>query len=230
MTKSHGTLFPFIVSVYVTALILRPILAFKIIMIGGVTFPGALFIFPLSFVCNDIFSEVYGYEKSRSVVWAGLLCQILASLVIVLVTIAPSPDFWTHQDAFQLVLGQSFRITAASMLGCFLGEITNSVIISKMKFTQNGALGSAQSKRFVISTIFGELVDSLIFITLAFAGTYSIEKIVTLIFTTWGLKTLYEIIFLPFSTRIAQIIKKTEQVDVIDDPNDTDYSLTGMRG
>jgi uncharacterized integral membrane protein (TIGR00697 family) len=228
MTKPHGTLFPYIVSVYVTALILRPILAFKIISIGGLTFPGALFIFPLSFVCNDIFSEVYGYEKSRSVVWAGLICQVLASLVIVLVTIAPSPDFWTHQDAFQLVLGQSFRITTASMLGCFLGEITNSMIISKMKFAQKGALGKAQSTRFVVSTIFGEFVDSLIFITFAFAGTYSIEKILTLVATTWVLKTLYEIIFLPLTTRVAQIIKKTEHIDVIDDPNDTNYSLTGL--
>ena len=223
LTMHRPQLFPFLVSIYTTALVLRPVLVSKIIEIDGVIFPGALLVFPLSFVCNDIFSEVYGFERSRSIIWAGLLAQCLATFVIVLVSILPSAAFWQHQAAFDQVLGQSPRIAVASLVGYFFGELTNSMIISKMKFSQNGMTGFRQVNRFVVSTIFGELIDSFIFVSCAFYGIYPLAKIMTLILTTWILKSVYEFAFLPLSTRLAEKVKELEQTNIIDCPEDTDY-------
>lgn len=214
-----------VVGLYVTALILRPILATKILMIGGLVFPGALFIFPLSFVCNDIISEVFGFEKSRAIVWVGLICQAIALFVIVLVGLLPSADFWNHQDSYEIILGQSPRIVFASLVGYYFGELVNSFVLSKMKYAQGGVSGRKQAYRFTLSTVAGELVDSLLFFAIAFIGIFSINKILLMILTTWVLKSLYEIAFLPLSTRIAQVIKEVEQTDVIDSPLTTDYRI-----
>lgn len=228
-TKSKSLqLFPYVVSLYITALILRPILTSKILSIGGIVFPGALLIFPLSFVCNDIFTEVYGYEKSRSIVWAGLFCQVLASIIITLVLVLPSAPFWLNQSSFEQILGQSVRVTAASLVGYFLGELTNSLILSKMKYRQGGTVGWAQTRRFVFSTIIGELVDSVVFLSLAFVGTYALGHVGTMIITTWVLKVIYEVLMLPLSTRISEKIKVLEGINVIDLPESTDYRFVPL--
>ena len=97
------------------------------------------------------------------------------------------------------------------------------MIISKMKFSQNGMTGFRQVNRFVVSTIFGELIDSFIFVSCAFYGIYPLAKIMTLILTTWILKSVYEFAFLPLSTRLAEKVKELEQTNIIDRPEDTDY-------
>lgn len=188
-------------------------------------FPGALLIFPLTFVCNDIISEVFGFEKSRTIVWVGLVCQALALLTIVLVGILPSAEFWKHQNSYDIILGQSPRIVLGSFVGYYFGELTNSLIISKMKYSHNGRAGKKLAYRFVVSTIGGELFDSILFFTIAFMGIYSIGKICTMIITTWILKTLYEVILLPVSTRLAEKIKKIDQIDIIDTPLSTNYNF-----
>lgn len=218
-------LFPYLVSVYITALVLRPVLISKILVVGGVIFPGALLVFPLSFICNDIFSEVYGFERSRNIVWAGLFCQVLASVAIVTVGFLPAPSIWNHQSAFDQILGQSPRIAAASLVAYFLGELTNSVVLSKLKYSQKGKGGFRQGYRFVVSTIAGEFVDSSIFISFAFVGMYEPKQIAAMIVSTWVLKSSYEFVLLPMSLRITQRVKRLENIDVIDDPKNTNYSF-----
>ena len=98
----------------------------------------------------------------------------------------------------------------ASLTGYYFGELTNSFVLSRLKSKQNSANGLPQAKRFLVSTIWGELVDSLLFVTLAFYGTYQFSNILKLILTTWILKTAYELIFLPISIPLANYIKKLE--------------------
>ena len=217
--------FPYIIAIYITALILRPILAFKMTTIFGFNIPSSILIFPLSFICNDIFSEVYGYKRSRAIVNAGLFVQILASLTVYFAVFMPSAHFWQHQNEFELVLGQNLKLTIASLLGCYFGEIVNSIQMSKLKYLQKGAIGIFQMRRFVVSTVFGELVDSLIFFTLAFSAIYSTKQLVTLIITSWTMKVIYEIIFLPLSMKITEKVKLIEGIDIIDDPRITSYGV-----
>ena len=223
--KMAQTKLPYLVGIYITALLLRPILASKILSISGIIVPAGLLVFPLSFICNDIFTEVYGYERSRSIVWAGLFCQILACLIITLAVLLPGAPFWNNQESFSLILGQNARMTCASMLGCFLGEITNSYVISRMKYYQRGAKGFPLMGRFVASTIAGELVDSVLYISLAFTGIYALNHVLVMILSTWILKSLYEVILLPVSTKVCDSIKRTEAFDVIDNPITTDYGI-----
>ncbi len=196
-------IYVYLASIYMSALILRPILASKILDLGGVIIPGAIVVFPLSFVCNDILSEVYGFKRTRHIICAGLICQILAILAIYLVSILPSASFWSLQGSYDSILGQSIRITFASLVGYFFGELSNSIIISNMKLVHNKNSKSLLAWRFLKSTLVGELVDSVLFMSIAFAFVYPLQKVITLIFTSWVLKTLYEVVLLPLSTLLA---------------------------
>lgn len=209
--KNNQFIFPTLISIYTTALILRGFLATKIVSVAGIVFPAGLVAFPLSFICNDIFSEVYGYKKTKGIIIAGLLAQLLSFALINIAILLPGAEFWHNEVAFNTILSQSLRITFASLIGYYFGELTNSFVLSRLKIKQNSKKGLPQAKRFVVSTIWGELVDSLLFVTLAFYGTYQFENVVKLILTTWILKTSYEIIFLPISIPIANYIKTLEE-------------------
>lgn len=224
-TSNNPDLYLLTVSIYLTALTLRPILASKILSLGGINIPGAILVFPLSFVCNDIFSEIYGFKKSRAIVTAGLIMQLLSIFTISLVGILPAADFWDKQLAYDSILGQSPQIAAASLIGYYFGELTNSYIISRMKYVDNGKSGKKLVSRFVISTLIGEIVDSILFFSLGFAFTYKPAKILEMIINSWILKTSYEILLLPLSTKITLKIKQLEDTDIIDSPNHTNYSF-----
>lgn len=207
-------MYVYLSSIYVSALILRPILASKILDISGVIIPGAIVVFPLSFVCNDILTEVYGFRRTKHIICAGLLCQILAIIAISIVSILPSASFWTLQRSYDSILGQSIRITFASLVGYFFGELSNSMIISKMKLIHDENSKTLLAWRFLKSTLIGEFVDSVLFMSIAFTFIYPIEKVVTLIFTSWFLKTLYEVILLPFSTALAYRVQNLKDYSV----------------
>jgi uncharacterized integral membrane protein (TIGR00697 family) len=222
---NNATILPFLIAVYVTALVLRPILAIKIFTIISFTVPAGILIFPLSFICNDIFTEVYGYRKSKQIIRAGLLAQVLACLVIFLAVNLPGASFWQEQVAYEKVLGQNFRFAFASLAACYFGEIANSIILSKLKYNHSKVSDGQLKKRFVLSTIVGELLDSLIYILIGFTGILSMTIIFYLIISTWILKCLYEITFLPVSVAICLYIKRYEGLDIIDQPKSTCYSI-----
>jgi uncharacterized PurR-regulated membrane protein YhhQ (DUF165 family) len=137
----------------------------------------------------------------------------------------PGASFWQEQLAFEKVLGQNLRFALASLLACYLGEIANSIVLSKLKYNQKGINNKQMRRRFVLSTIVGELVDSLIYILVGFTGILNLTIIFNLIVSTWILKCAYEIILLPLSVAICLHIKKYEGLDIIDEPANTSYSL-----
>jgi uncharacterized integral membrane protein (TIGR00697 family) len=150
--------------------------------------------------------------------------QVFAALMYALVVALPYPEFWKNQAAFEAVMGSTPRIALASITAYFLGEITNSFILSKMKYWQAGKVGIRQQWRFVLSTFFGEGVDTAVFLTLAFLFVMPTHILLTTIVTVWLFKVGYEIVALPFSTRIANWLKKQEGVDHIDRPGEIDYN------
>ena len=222
--RDHSGFLIVMVGVYVTVLIVTIGVASKFVAIGPIVLNGATLIFPITFIFNDIFTEVYGYDRSRKIIWTGLAAQAFAAFAYWLVCVLPAPDFWTNQQAFETILGQSPRIALASLTAYFWGEYANSVVMSKMKFHQQGARGWSQSWRFVSSTIIGEAVDTCIFFPIGFLGVISTFDLAKTMVTVYAAKFIYEVAALPLSTRAANWVKNKEHVDQLDDPNSTNYS------
>lgn len=210
--------------IFVTVLVLVAPLASKFILIGPFVISGATLVFPINFIFNDILTEVYGFQRSRRIIWTGMGCQIFAAFMFFIVGLWPAPSFWTNQEAYNAILGIAPRIFLASIVAYFFSEFTNSLVLSKMKYWAGGKRGIHQGWRFIASTIAGELVDSIIFMAIAFIGILATKDIVTTILTIWIAKVLYEVIALPFTTRFASYVKKVEGLDKIDYPEHTNYN------
>jgi len=222
---SNSPAYTMIVGGYVAVIVISVGAAAKFISVGPWTLSGATLIWPLTFVFNDIFSEVYGYERSRRIIWTGMAVQVLTAFAYWLVDVVPAAPFWHHQDAFSTILGQAPRVVAACLVCYICGEWVNSVTISKLKFKQKGREGIDQAIRFMASTALGELVDTIIFFPLAFLGVVPTMDLLKTMACIYVAKLIYEFISLPVSMRIARHVKRLEGIDVIDDPKVTNYSL-----
>jgi queuosine precursor transporter len=220
----NSSVYTMIVGGYVAVIVISVGAAAKFIAIGPWTLSGATLIWPLTFVFNDIFSEVYGYDRSRRIIWTGMAVQLLAAIGYWVVDVVPAAPFWHEQAAYSTILGQAPRIVAACLICYFCGEYVNSVTISKMKHFQKGKRGFDQGMRFMVSTALGELVDTVIFFPLAFLGVVPTADLIHTMICIYFAKLLYELISLPVSTRIANYVKRVEGLDVIDNPETTDYS------
>ncbi len=204
---------------FTSCLIIANIVEQKLINIGPIEATAGLLIFPVSYIVNDIIAEVWGYRKSRLIIWYGFLMNFLAILVFRLSILVPGSENFTHQDSFALVLGNTERITLASFVAFLTGSFLNAMVMSKMKIMQKGRNFSL---RAVVSTLIGEGADSIVFFSLAFYGVIPNEALVMLILTQTGMKTAYEIIILPFTNRVVKWVKKHEEEDVFD--NDISYN------
>ncbi|VBB47342.1 conserved membrane hypothetical protein [uncultured Paludibacter sp.] len=200
--------------VFTTCLIVSNIIEQKLINIGPIEATAGLLIFPISYILNDIIAEVWGYKKARLIIWTGFLMNFFAVFVFRLSIVVPGSENFTHQNEFALVLGNTLRITIASFIAFLFGSFTNAFVMSKMKIMQKGRNFSA---RAVVSTLFGEGFDSLIFFNIAFYGMIPTKAILVLILTQTLMKTGYEIIALPLTNYIVRWVKKHEDTDVYDE-------------
>ncbi|MEK7801172.1 MAG: queuosine precursor transporter [Pseudomonadota bacterium] len=217
-------LLPVITGFFVCVLVLIPSTAAKFIAVGPFNIAGATLIFPIAFIFNDVLTEVYGYERSRRIIWVGFAAQVFAAGVYALIDVWPPASFWDKQAEYSAILGQAPRIVLASLTAYFCGEFINSYILSRMKYSQNGKRGSAQAVRFAASTFFGQLIDSSVFMIVGFYGVLANSDLLKTIVTIWLLKSAYEILLLPLSMRLSNWIKVREGIDRIDAPENTNYS------
>ncbi|MGB7203307.1 MAG: queuosine precursor transporter [Pyrinomonadaceae bacterium] len=181
---------------------------------------GVLF-FPLSYLFGDILTEVYGYARSRRVIWAGFLALVFASLMSLVVTSLPAAKTMSpeSQAAVSAIFGQTWRIVAASLLGFWAGEFVNSFVLAKMKLL---TAGKYLWTRTISSTFAGEAVDSLIFYPLAFLGTWPTEQVISVMIGNYFLKVLWEIVATPFTYKIVAFLKRAEHEDYFD--RDTNFN------
>jgi len=205
--------FLYIAISFVAVLIISNTVAVKLIKIGPLVLSGATLIFPISYIFGDILTEVYGYRASRKIIWSGFATLVFMSLVYWIVQIIPSPVFWEGQSAYEAILGAVPRIVVASMVAYFIGEFSNSFVLSKMKVWTNGRSLWA---RTIGSTVVGEGVDSLIFALLAFCGTMPLSALFNLVFSIYCFKVVYEVIITPLTYLIVNKLKKAEGIDVYD--------------
>lgn len=175
---------------------------------------GVLF-FPLSYLFGDILTEVYGYARSRKVIWAGFGALIFASIMAYIVTSLPAARTMSSesQAAVNAIFGQTWRIVLASLLGFWAGEFVNSFVLAKMKLITNGKY---LWMRTIGSTFAGEAVDSLIFYPLAFLGTWPTEQVIAVMIGNYLLKVLWEVLATPFTYKIVAFLKRVEHEDYYD--------------
>jgi uncharacterized integral membrane protein (TIGR00697 family) len=198
---------------FTTCLLLANILAIKIIQIGPFAAPAGVLIFPVAYILNDVIAEVWGYKKARLIIWSGFAMNLLMVLFFSLSIALPSSAFWTDQHMYAKIIGSTPRIVFASLTSYLVGSFLNAFIMSRMKII---SLGKNFGFRAIVSTIVGESADSLIFISLAFAGMFPAKAILLMIVTQAMLKTLYEIIILPFTALVVRWVKRKENQDVFD--------------
>jgi queuosine precursor transporter len=192
-------------------------------VLGAFTFGAGVLFFPLSYVFGDILTEIYGYARARRVIWAGFAAMGFAALMATVVVALPPAPGWPNQAAYETVFGQTPRIVLASMIAYFCGEFVNSLVLAKMKVADDG---KRMGNRFVLSTVCGQGVDSLIFYPVAFYGLWSNDLLLSVMAAQWGLKVAVEIVFLPLTIRVVKALKKAEQEDYYDrDTNFTPFSL-----
>ncbi len=213
-----------IMAVFVTILLCSNLIGVsKVVTVGGLTFGGGNLFFPISYLFGDILTEVYGYARSRRVVWAGFGALIFSAFMSWVVISLPPAEGYAGQAAIEQVFGSTPRIVAASMIAYFIGEFTNSFVLAKMKILSQG---KHLWMRTIGSTICGEAVDTSIFYPLAFYGIWSDELLVKVAVTNYLLKVLWEVVATPFTYRIVAAIKKAESEDYYDYKTDfTPFSL-----
>ena len=182
---------------------------------GSITLTCGFLVFPISYILNDVIAEVWGYRKARFVIWMAFLMNFLVVALGQLAVILPAADYWAeHEEHFNFVFGLTPRITIASFTAFLLGSLVNAYVMSKMKLTSDGR---HFSKRAVVSTLWGEGVDSLIFFPFAFGGMISVPELIKLMILQVITKTLYEIIALPLTIRVVKWVKRREGIDVYDE-------------
>ncbi|MBK8466990.1 MAG: queuosine precursor transporter [Chloracidobacterium sp.] len=184
-------------------------------LIGEYIYGTGVLFFPLSYLFGDILTEVYGYARSRKVIWAGFAALIFASLMSYVVTSLPAATTMSadQQAAVSLIFGQTWRIVLASLLGFWAGEFVNSFVLAKMKIL---TAGKYLWMRTIGSTFAGEAVDSLIFYPIAFLGTWSNEQVVTVMIGNYIIKVLWEVLATPFTYKIVSFLKRAEHEDFYD--------------
>src|SRR4029078_242201 len=194
--------------------------------IGEYIFGAGFLFFPISYLFGDILTEVYGYKRSRRVIWAGFGAMVFASFMSFIVTSLPAAHTMSaeQQSAVNLIFGQTWRIVVASLLAFWLGEFTNSFVLAKNKLLTQGKLLWA---RTIGSTFAGEAVDSLIFYPLAFLGTWSNEQVVSVMIGNYFLKVLWETVVTPFTYMIVNFLKRSEHEDYFD--RNTDFNPFSLK-
>jgi uncharacterized integral membrane protein (TIGR00697 family) len=214
MKKTVSVLFMFAGILFAICLLISNILATKIILIGSWAAPAGVLIFPIAYIINDVIVEVWGYQKARLIIWSGFAVNIMAVLFFTLALVVPAAPFWQNQDAFATILGSTPRIIAASLLAYLTGSFLNAFVMSKVKILMKG---KDFSVRAILSTLVGEAADSFIFIIIAFAGNLPFNVLIGMIFTQACIKTVYEIVILPFTIVVVNWVKKVEGVDTFDE-------------
>lgn len=205
--------FVVIAAVFVTCLITANIIAVKLILLFGFLVPAGIIVFPLSYLFGDILTEVYGYGAARQVIWLGFACNLLAVIAIYLGGIAPAAPFWQQQAAYDTILGFTPRLLLGSFVAYLVGEFTNSFVLAKLKIATQGRW---LWTRTIGSTLIGEGLDTLIFISIVFWGIIPPQLMLQAILTQWIFKVAYEVVATPFTYLVVGFLKRRENLDTYD--------------
>ncbi len=199
---------------FVTCLLISNVIVEKIwALTDNILVPASVILFPITYILSDIFTEVYGYDRARFVIWSGFACNVIAVIAYVITIDLPYPASFLNQDAFAVVFGMTPRVLGASFVAYLFGEFSNAIVMSRLKVMTKG---EKLWLRTIGSTVVGVALDSIIFILIAFAGQMTGRVLVTMILTQYAIKVLFEIILTPVTYRVIAFLKKKEGIDTYD--------------
>ena len=202
-----------VMALFVAVLLISNVASSKILVFGPFTFDGGTILFPLSYIFGDILTEVYGYRRSRRVIWMGFFCAFMMSAVFMIVGALPPAEGWEGQPAYEQILGWTPRIVIASLIAYFAGEFSNSFTLAKLKIVTRGKwLWS----RTIGSTVVGQGVDTLLFVLIAFAGGLDNDLLMTIIISNYIFKVGFEVFATPLTYAVVRFLKRAEGVDTYD--------------
>jgi uncharacterized integral membrane protein (TIGR00697 family) len=220
--RPSGVWYPAVVAVFVAALIVSNIIAVKLVSLFGMTVPAAILLFPVAYICGDVLTEVYGYAAARRAIWIGFACNAIAVMAIIMGGWLPPSPYWTAgvyatveeaQLAYQAILGFAPRLLFASFTAYLLGEFLNAYVMARMKVA---SAGRHLWKRTIASTLLGQGADSVVFLTLAFAGILPPPALAGAIVSQWLLKSAYEALATPLTYAVVNRLKRAEGLDPFD--------------
>ena len=209
--EKHSSLKLLLTIIFVSCLIVSNIIAGKQIQLPfDLVMPAAVIIFPITYILSDIFSEVYGYRWSRITNYIGLTMNLFAVIVFAIAITIPAPPFYENQEAFKIILGNTPRILFASTLGLWVGDYLNDNVFRVMKKKYQSSHKN-YGVRAILSSLVGQIGDSLILIPIAFYGVMPIDVMIKMVFTQALLKVGYEVLILPVSKRLMLKVSAHER-------------------
>lgn len=206
--------------VFCVCLVAANFLEAKVVRLGPLAITAGMIVFPVSYIINDCIAEVWGFRKSRLIIWMGFLMNFMVVGLGQMAVMMPAAPFWEGEESFNFVFGLAPRIAAASLAAFLVGSFLNAYVMSRMKVRSKGKHFSV---RAVVSTLAGESADSLIFFPIAFGGLMPVGELLKMMLVQALLKTLYEIIVLPVTVRVVKYIKRIDGSDAYD--SDISYNI-----
>lgn len=218
--EKYSKIFIILCSLNITCLLISNIITIKTINIFGFIFTAADILFPITYILNDVFTEVYGFNKSKFVIWISFFCNLLMVIVFKITILLPIDKTFEIQDQLVNVLGSTPRILIASFIAFLAGNFSNSIVLSKIKVKTKGKY---LALRTIGSTLIGEAIDTLLFIPIVFLGELDVKTIMILIINIYFLKVSFEAILTPITYKVINFIKKREEIDTFD--NQLKYNI-----
>ena len=211
--EEYSKIFIILCAINITCLLISNIITVKTINILGLIFTAGDILFPITYILNDVFTEVYGFNKSKLIIWTSFFCNLLMIIIFKITILLPSSDSFEMQEELANILGSTPRILIASFIAFLVGNFANSIVMSKMKVKTEGKY---LALRTIGSTLVGEGLDTLIFIPIVFINSLDLQTMIFLIINTFILKVFLEIILTPITYKIINFIKKKENIDTYD--------------
>ncbi|HUX37490.1 MAG TPA: queuosine precursor transporter [Rectinemataceae bacterium] len=212
-SPSYSSTYLVLLGLFTTCLLVSNVIAGRLMDIGGVILPSAVILFPVTYILGDVFTEVYGFRKTRLVIWVGFAANLLMSLVFLAAISLPAPGFFAAKDAYATVLATTPRMVLASLIAYFTGEFGNSITLSLLKKATKGRL---LWTRTISSTVVGQAFDTALFIFIGFAGTMPLAVLVQMMIAQYLFKVAYEVLCTPLTYAVVGAIKKREAIDTFD--------------
>jgi queuosine precursor transporter len=198
---------------FVVVLLVSNLVGPKICKLGPLRPSAAEFLFPLTYICGDVFTEVYGYGSSRRAIWLGFFAMgLLAAMGQLAVVLPPAPE-WHDQGAFATVFGLVPRFAVASLVAYWAGEFTNSYTLAKLKLLTGGRW---LWTRTVGSTVTGQAVDTAVVVAVAFGGAQSPIMLVRMVLSSYLIKVAVEVVATPVTYLVIGWLKRVEGADAFD--------------
>ena len=201
LTKTE--LYATLTGVFTACLIVSNIIAGKTFDFFSFTLPCAVIIFPIIYIVNDVLAEVYGYQKARRVILLGFFMNLVAVICYNVTIWLPAPVFFENSEAFSVVLSSTLRLLIASFVAYLVGSLVNAKLMVYLKKWD----GDKLFFRCIVSTLFGEGLDAIIFIFIGFYGTMPFEALLMMIVVQALFKTCYEIIVYPLTRYVIGSVK-----------------------